>query len=106
MECCRQINVGRQTFYNWMKNDSVFKRDFEDAEDSLLDFAEGKLMNLIDEKSVPAILFMLKCKGKERGWIEPTYLDVRGGLKHAHTHTLSLKEMKNSYDRLANQNKK
>jgi hypothetical protein len=103
---CKNGRIGRQTFYAWMKSDLQFKQDFEDAEDALIDFAEGKLMNLIDEKNVPATLFMLKCKGKDRGWIEPTYLDVRGGLKHSLTHRVSLKEMKKSYDRIKRKDQK
>ena len=98
-ECCRQCNIGRQTFYEWMKNDVQFKQDFEDAEDSLIDFAEGKLLNLIDERNPTAIIFFLKTKGKERGYIEPSYLNIEGKLKHAHSHRMSLKEMKKSYDR-------
>jgi len=104
--CCEQINVGRQTFYNWMKNDEIFKRDFEDAEDALIDFAEGKLLNLVDEKNPTAIIFLLKTKGKERGWIEPSYLNIQGQMKHTHSHTLSLREMRKSYDRITRKNKK
>ena len=103
---CKNGNIGRQTFYNWMKNDVVFKRDFEDCEDALLDFAEGKLMNLIDEKNPTAIIFFLKTKGKERGYIEPTYMNIQANMKHSHSHRISLRELKQSHDRITGKNKK
>lgn len=103
---CKNGRIGRQTFYDWMKSDLIFKRDFEDCEDSLLDFAEGKLMNLIDEKNPTAIIFFLKTKGKERGYIEPSYLNIQGQMKHSHTHKMSLKELKKSHDRITGKNKK
>ncbi len=101
-----EINIGRQTFYNWMKNDEIFKRDFEDAEDALIDFAEGKLMNLVDEKNPTAIIFFLKTKGKERGWIEPSYLNIQGQMSHSHSHKMSMKEFKKSYARYKRKAKK
>lgn len=103
---CKNGRIGRQTFYDWMKNDLVFKRDFEDCEDALLDFAEGKLMNLIDEKNPTAIIFFLKTKGKERGYIEPTYMNIQANMKHSHSHRVSLKEMKKSYDRIKRKDEK
>ena len=103
---CKNGNIGRQTFYDWMKNDGIFKRDFEDCEDALIDFAEGKLLNLIDEKNPTAIIFFLKTKGKERGYIEPTYLNLQGEMKHSHTHKMSMKEIRKSYVRIARKNKK
>lgn len=103
---CEAGNIGRRTFYNWMESDAKFKQEFEDAEDSLIDFAEGKLLKLIDEKNPTACIFFLKTKGKERGYIEPTYMNIQGSMKHSHTHKMNLKELKKSYDRLNGKDKK
>ena len=59
-ELCKAIGVSRQAYYNWMKEDEKFKTAVEDAQESLIDFAESKLLNLIDEKNVTAIIFFLK----------------------------------------------
>ena len=42
-----------------------------------LDFAESQLLTLIKEKDKAAIFFYLKCKGKERGYIERFEHDVK-----------------------------
>jgi hypothetical protein len=41
-----------------------------------IDYVEGKLHELIDSKNLNAILFYLKCKGRDRGWIERSDLSV------------------------------
>lgn len=42
----------------------------EDAIEKLLDGAESKLMQAVKEGAPWAICFVLKCKGRQRGWIE------------------------------------
>lgn len=42
----------------------------EEVEFSTLDFAESKLLQLLDAGDKTAIIFYLKCKGKSRGYIE------------------------------------
>jgi len=105
-DSCKQCNIGRQTFYNWIKNDGDFKREFDDTDAALLDFAEGKLLNLINDKNVTAIIFYLKTKGKERGYIEPTYMNIKGSMDHKHTHQMSLNSLKKSYERINGKDKK
>ena len=68
-ESCRSINISRQTYYRW-KKDKKFEQDCIDAEESLLDFAESQLQELIKSKNPIAILFFLKTKGKGRGYDE------------------------------------
>jgi len=42
-----------------------------------LDFAEAQLLTLIKEKDKAAIFFYLKCKGKDRGYIERAEYDIK-----------------------------
>ena len=45
-----------------------------------LDFAESKLYELVDDKHPTAIIFLLKTKGKDRGYVERQEFDIEGGL--------------------------
>ena len=105
-EACKKIGIGRQTFYDWLKNDSAFKESFEDAEDSLIDFSEGQLRKEIGARNLTAIIFHLKTRGKSRGYIEPSNMTLQGEMSVSHKADMSLKELKESYDRLQRKNKK
>jgi len=69
-ELCRETGVSRQTYYDWMEKDEKFKKNIEIQQEGILDFAESKLLKLIDEKNVAAVIFFLKTKGKGRGYVE------------------------------------
>lgn len=51
----------------------------EEVEYSTLDFAESKLLQLLDMGDKTAIIFYLKCKGKSRGYIERQELTGEDG---------------------------
>lgn len=72
---CLKIHISRQTYYNWMNN-SEFAQAVEDTNESNIDYAESKLLSLIRDGNVTAIIFYLKTKGKKRGYIEKTEHDV------------------------------
>ncbi len=73
---CENIGITRQTYYYWLKNDEDFRREVEDLENITLDFAESQLHQQIKDGSVAATIFYLKTKGKKRGYIEKSELDV------------------------------
>ena len=49
----------------------------KEIEHEFLDFAEGMLIKKIKDENLGAIIFYLKCKGKERGWVERK--EITGG---------------------------
>lgn len=67
---CKGVVISRQTFYRWMEEDEEFRMKIKEEEEALLDLAESKLMKLIKDENLIAILFYLKTKGKKRGYIE------------------------------------
>ena len=67
---CEAANVGRTTYYEWMKRDPQFAAAIKELDDYLLDFTESKLMAKIQSGNLTAMIFYLKCKGKKRGWVE------------------------------------
>lgn len=73
-QACAIVNIARKTGYNWREEDEEFLKAIDEARakanESGLDFIEGKIMQLINEGNVVATIFALKCLGKSRGWIE------------------------------------
>lgn len=66
----KQIGLTRWYYDKWLREDPEFKEEVEKIKDSTLDFVESKLLKEINEGNASAMMFYLKCKGKERGYIE------------------------------------
>ena len=73
---CIAANISRKTYYRWLDDDKDFKEDAEHIQESLLDLAETKLLQNIENNENTAIIFYLKTKGKKRGYIEKQELEV------------------------------
>jgi carbamoylphosphate synthase small subunit len=71
-ESCGAVEVHRQTYYDWLKNDTEFKDTIENeaVSEQFLDFLENKLVDKINESDTAALIFALKTKGKSRGYVE------------------------------------
>ena len=69
-DTCDAINICRATYYDWYNHDEKFKQKIDEYQESLIDFTESQLMQLIQEKEPSAIYFHLKCRGKKRGYVE------------------------------------
>lgn len=67
---CKQVNIARSTFYEWLKNDPDFKAQVQDIEEISVDFMESSLYRQIRNDNTTATIFGLKTKGKKRGYIE------------------------------------
>ena len=67
---CKSVNIARQTHYEWYKEDEAYRNDVDDVSEMAIDFVESKLFKLINEENPTAIIFFLKTKGKQRGYIE------------------------------------
>lgn len=66
----KAANVGRTTFYGWLKDDPDFAESVKELEDVSLDFAEHALHKKIENGNTASIIFYLKTKGKGRGYVE------------------------------------
>lgn len=67
---CKEAGIARATFYEWLKEDEKFKADIEEQKEALIDFVESKLFALIQKDDKSSIYFFLKCKAKDRGYVE------------------------------------
>lgn len=67
---CAALGIDRGTFYNRRRANQELNKMLEAVEEGLIDFAESKLLQAINEENLTAIIFYLKTKGKNRGYIE------------------------------------
>lgn len=77
---CRNIGIGRTTFYEWMKTDEEFAFQVDEINNIALDFAESQLHQQISEGNTAATIFYLKTKGKRRGYVERQEITGADGL--------------------------
>ncbi len=93
---CEKADIARKTHYEWYNNDLEYAAQVDAIQESCIDFAESKLMELIngakhevatakgevltvqDGPNPTACIFYLKTKGKKRGYVEKSELDVQG----------------------------
>ena len=80
----KMANIDRSTHYAWMKADEEYKKAVESIQDGVLDFAESHLYKLVKEGNPAATIFMLKTRGKKRGYIERQEIEVQEKLSLIH----------------------
>ena len=73
---CRTAGIHRSTFYDWYNNDENFRTEVDTISEIAIDFAESQLHKQIKDGSVPATIFYLKTKGKKRGYIERSEIEI------------------------------
>tara|TARA_R100001463_G_scaffold14501_3_gene38077 strand:- start:3283 stop:3627 length:345 start_codon:yes stop_codon:yes gene_type:complete len=76
---CKQLDISRATYYRWLSEDEEFSKSAKDIQDVALDFVESKLFEQIQDSSTAATIFYLKTKGKRRGYVERSELDLTSG---------------------------
>lgn len=67
---CKSIGISRQCYYDWRKNDEEFSLACKHIEESVKDFCEGMLLKNIREGGTSELIFYLKTKAKDRGYVE------------------------------------
>lgn len=77
---CKALNISRDTHYRWMREDKEYRKAVKDMENAALDFAESELLKQIAKGNPLSTIFFLKCKGKKRGYIEQSNLEIRGNM--------------------------
>lgn len=66
-----------RTHYDWLKADPEYKKAVEEVGNEMLDFVENAAYKRVDEGSDKMIEFILKTKGKKRGY--GNELDITSG---------------------------
>ena len=76
---CKQTETPRRTYYKWLKEDEEFAKAVKEIENIALDFGESQLHKQIGDGNTSATIFFLKTKGKKRGYVEKSELDLTSG---------------------------
>lgn len=66
-----------QAIQSRAKTTPLVAEAIETAEAQILDHCENKLLSKIQEGDTTALIFLLKCKGKKRGYIERQQIDAK-----------------------------
>jgi len=70
----KQVQTTRYYYDLWL-NDDEFKASVDEIYNITIDFVESKLLKKVGEGDMTGIIFYLKCKGKDRGYIEKQYIE-------------------------------
>lgn len=62
--------ITRATHYDWLKKDPEYKAAIDEVSESVVDFAESQLYQKIRQGDTASLLFFMKCKAKNRGYVE------------------------------------
>ena len=73
---CKALGISRKTFYEWRAKKKKLAEALEEKEESIIDYAESKLVEHIQNDDIQALIFFLRTKGKKRGYVEKTESDV------------------------------
>lgn len=77
---CDAVDITRQTFYNWKRDDVSFAAALEEIDPvgALVDLAEDGLAGKVKEGDLKAIVFVLETKGAPRGWTKTANVAISG----------------------------
>jgi hypothetical protein len=70
------LKISLATLQSYIKKSRVLQECLVEYGEAELDKAEEKLGEQIDKGNLAAIQFMLKCKGKDRGWTEKSEMSI------------------------------
>lgn len=75
------LGMSKEAIWNRVNRSPRLQEAVREAKEITLDLAETELMKKIKAGHIAAIIFYLKCQGKDRGYIEKQELDVNANIK-------------------------
>lgn len=68
----KETGISIEDHNRWMSVDNDYKKQVSEIDGHAIDYVESTLLKLVEERNPQAIMFYLKTKGKERGYVEKT----------------------------------
>lgn len=90
---CEEAGVSCPVYYTYMREDPEFNKAVTEINDRTLDYAESALLRNIQDGKETSLIFFLKCKGKERGYVEKSELDLNHFVGQIHQASSEVKEL-------------
>jgi hypothetical protein len=81
MISCEKAGIHHSTYYDWKENIEGFDDEVYAINEAMLDMAEGKLYQNVQNNDNASIMFLLKCKAKHRGYIERQQVEHSGQIE-------------------------
>ena len=78
---CKKVGCNRATYYDYYNKDKAFKLKVDEIQNVALDFAESQLHKQIQDGNTTATIFLLKTKGKKRGYVERQEIQHDGSIE-------------------------
>jgi protein-tyrosine phosphatase len=86
------IDISRNAVYKRMQKHPSIKEAVDGALENLKDIAEHELARNITQGNMTAIMFFLKIKAKDRGYVEKVEQEHTGEVKIEHTETFDFSD--------------
>ena len=67
---CQKAEISRQTHYDWLKSDPIYKSRVDEIGEMAIDFVETKMFEGVNNNDSGLIKYYLSTKGKNRGYVE------------------------------------
>lgn len=74
-QTCKITGIAYATYRRWRISDPEFKQKTDEIQELVTDYVESKLFELIKNGDKIAIIFYMKCKAKDRGYVERVEMD-------------------------------
>ncbi len=89
-KACEAVGIARKTFYEWKNSDSDFASACEEVTEVTLDVLESVVLNIAmagqqERDQLNAAQFLLRSKGKHRGFSDKIETQISGELKTQNT---------------------
>lgn len=90
VRACEAIGINRCTFYDWRDSDPDFKAACEEVTEVTLDVLESVVLNIAmagqqERDQLNAAQFLLRSKGKHRGFSDKIETQISGEIKTQNT---------------------
>ncbi len=79
-KACDAVGISRSCFYKWKDEDAEFAEKLSEIEERVLDDLEA-LARRVAPMEPAVLIFMLKTKGKSRGYVEKQEVAHSGGMQ-------------------------
>jgi len=72
----KQLNISQAALSKRIKKSKALQQALAETKEQYLDLAETQLIKAVRDREAWAICFYLKCKGKDRGYVEKRQISV------------------------------